>query len=131
MSTDKPSPAEFLPGIWKHRDSSQLLELRYSSSGVPVLAALMHGASPYIPSDMSEYELVEPGASWDSPLVRIGVGDARDDDAALLRLTAAALQGLAASPLVAGRIPEELGSSAVKAARRALTILRSSRSAVT
>lgn len=115
------SADEYVLGVWRRRTT--LFELRRSSLGV--LIFIDQGGGAFAPSaaDMSEFALVEPGATLSSPLFRLHSPD-EGEDSALLQLacaTAAAFAGLA---LNNGYNEAALGRMAARFARAALAELR-------
>jgi len=117
-------PPAPVPGIWRGKVTGALFELRISSVGMLVLWSHPNDDDgPFVPADLDGYELVEPGATWASwgqPPAQAR----RDDEAALLRLTEAALCGYTARMDMALSEVGYAGRLAAKAARAALKALR-------
>lgn len=116
-------PATPTPGIWKARGvAAPLYEMRISATGHPLFCCHPEdGGRAFVPQSLDAYELVEPGATWAS-LAR-SLLPPRSDEETLLRLTEAALRGLATNAYSNVGDGEELGITAARAARAALIAL--------
>lgn len=116
-----------VPGIWHKTGDETLLELRISSTGVPVF---VHSAGSFVPARLDGYILVEPGATLadfghsavpsGKPLV--------DEFEVLCRFTEAVLRGLTSNAEVISDANDwpRLAIASVRAARVALRELADS-----